>query len=162
MIFSSFSAEIWRSVLAHVFFHSKYIDMFKLWISGMAVYTSKIKKAALYPTSQNSYWQTWECYQGLLHIWAVQLFSFTTSISKTYYWADNDPSPIRDSLDKCLWACFSSYRHGGRCKEEFCFPLIQQTTSHCLDLSAPLQSRRMEDLFSTVRMQIGMQKALLF
>lgn len=90
------------------------------------------------PFSQNSYWQTWEHYQSLLCIWAVQLFSFTTSISERYYWVENGPSPIRNSLDKRLWVCFSSYRHGGRCGEEFFFPLIQQPRSVCSDFSAPL------------------------
>lgn len=100
--------------------------MFKLWISVTAVYTSKVKKTALYPPSQSSYWQSWKHRQGFLHVWAVWLFSFTRSVSEGHYWAENDPSPIKDSLDLFLWASLSSYRHRGRLGEEFCFPLTQQ------------------------------------
>lgn len=100
--------------------------MFKLWISVTAVYTSKVKKTALYPPSQSSYWQSWKHCQGFLHVWAVWLFSFTRSVSEGHYWAENDPSPMKDSLDLFLWASLSSYRHRGRLGEEFCFPLTQQ------------------------------------
>lgn len=124
--------------------------MFKLWITVTAVYTSKVKKTALYPPSQSSYWQSWKHHQGFLHVWAVWLFSFTRSVSEGHYWAENDPSPIKDSLGLFLWASLSSYRHRGRLGEEFCFgeefclgknfafPSPSSQGILCLYLSSPL------------------------
>lgn len=110
----------------------KYPDTFKYRISITAAYAWKIKMTALCPLSHSSYRQSWKHNQGLLHVWAVQLSSFTRSISKRHYWCENDRIPIKGSLDKCLRACPSSCRRGDRFGDKFCFPLTQRPRSPSL------------------------------
>lgn len=103
MISKQSSDKTQRFVPAHILLLSNYPDTFKLWIT--ALYTWKTKKTALYPLPQSRSWQSWKHNQGLLHVWADQLASFTRSVSEGHFWCEDDPVPTKGSLEQHCLAC---------------------------------------------------------